>query len=79
MRLYYQKKLFTGKTITVKSTLVDENKIEVPSVVSFKTYLNGLKYRETEYNQYWTNPCLVLDNIYYKNGNIMQGGIHKDC
>lgn len=76
---YYQKKLFTGKTITVKSTLVDENKIEVPNYVLIKTYLNGLKYRETEYNQYWTNPCLVLDNIYYKNGNIMQGGIHKDC
>ena len=33
-----------------------------------KTYLNGLKYRETAYYQYWTNPCIVVDNIYYKNG-----------
>ena len=76
---YYQKRLFTGKTITVKETLVDENNIEVPNYVLFKTYLNGLKYRETAYYQYWTNPCIVVDNIYYKNGSIMAAGLNKDC
>ena len=76
---YYQKRLFTGKTITVKETLVDENNIEVPNYVLFKTYLNGLKYRETAYYQYWTNPCIVVDNIYYKNGSIMTTGLNKDC
>tara|TARA_Y100000389_G_scaffold157204_1_gene158284 strand:- start:423 stop:1517 length:1095 start_codon:yes stop_codon:yes gene_type:complete len=76
---YHQKKLFTGKTITVKSTLVDEDNIEVPNYVLIKTYLNGLKYRETQYYQYWTNPCIVSDNLYFKNGTLMKAGLNKDC
>ena len=76
---YYQKTLFTGKTITVKETLVDENNAEVPNYVVFKTYLNGLKYRETEYYQYWNNPCVIADNIFYKNGSMMAAGLNKDC
>jgi len=75
---YYQKKLFTGKTITVKSTLVDEDNIEEDFVL-IKTYLNGLKYRETQYYQYWTNPCIISDNLYFKNGTLMKAGLHKDC
>jgi hypothetical protein len=76
---YYQKRLFTGKAITVKKTLVDENNTEVPNYVLLKTYLNGLKYRETEYYGYWFNPCIVADNLYYKNGSIMAAGHNKDC
>ena len=68
---YYQKRLFTGKTITVNA--------EFPTNVVFKTYLNGLKYRETEYYQYSNNPCIIADNIFYKNGSMMAAGLNKDC
>ena len=68
---YYNKKRYTGRTLSGKNPKED--------FVTIETYLNGIRYRINKFYNYWTNPFIIMDNIYYKNGNIMAEGQDKDC
>ena len=68
---YNNKKRYTGRTISGNNPKED--------MVTIETYLNGIRYRTNKFYNYWTNSCLTVDNIYFKNGNIMAEGLDKDC